>query len=162
MSKSFSAALRVGYLIAPAGRLAEVRQASRHNSFGISRPIAAVAAEVLASPDWGKMRDAVDAAYTQRMTMLAEALSGFNLAWRAGVPFAFLQLPRGWRVSGFARAAEERGVLVRPADDFVLIDGRAPNAVRLAIDARVPLEVFRKGVEVLRGLLTEAPHEMDV
>ena len=162
MSKSFSAALRIGFLIAPEGRLPEVRQASHHNSFGISRPIAAVAAEVLASPDWPKVRAAVDRAYSERMAIIAEVLDGFQFTWREGIPFAFLRLPAGWRTSGFVRAAEVRGVKVRPADDFVLIDGRAPNAVRLAVDGRAPLNTFRAGIEELRSLLTEPPHEMDV
>ncbi len=162
LSKSFSAALRVGYLVAPEGRLPEVRQASHHNSFGISRPIAIAVAEVLSSPDWARLREAVDAAYAERMRILVEALEGYALAWREKVPFAFLRLPPGWRTSGFVRAAEERGVLVRAADDFVLIDGRAPNAVRMAIDGRAPLSAFRDGVAVLRELLSAPPHSLDV
>lgn len=162
MSKNFSAALRVGYLIAPQGRLAEARQASRHNSFGISRPVAAVVAEILASPDWPRLREAVDAAYAERVRLLAEALSGYALAWREKVPFAFLRLPPGWRASGFVRAAEAQGVLLRPAEDFVLVDGRAPNAVRIAIDGRAPIGAYRAGLERLRALLDAPPHEMEV
>lgn len=161
ISKSFSAAFRVGYLIPPKSRFAEVLQISRHNSFGISRPVAEVVGRLLNSPEWPRVRAAVDAAYTKRVRILAEYLAEFSLAWRENVPFAFLRLPLGWRISSFVRAAEDRGVLVRAADDFVLIDGRAPNAVRISINACVSLEEFIKGVKILRDLLSSPPHEMD-
>jgi DNA-binding transcriptional MocR family regulator len=49
------------------------------------------------------------------------------------VPFAWLPMPRGWRASSFLRAAEAEGIRLKAADEFALIDGRAPNAVRLAL-----------------------------
>ncbi len=162
LSKSFSPALRVGYLVAPAGRAGDAINASRHSSFGLARPLVAAAAEIVATGALARCRDAIDTAYAARGRILDDMLSGYAAAWRPGIPFAFLRLPRGWRASGFVRAAEDRGVLVRPADDFVLIDGRAPNAVRIALNARVPEDTFRQGIATLRALLDAPPHDIAV
>ncbi len=162
ISKSFLAAFRIGFAIAPEGRLAEARLTARHNSFGLPYPIVAAAAEIIGAPEFPRVRDAVAAAMAARMRMMAAALSGFALTWREDVPFALLRLPPGWRTSGFVRAAGDRGVLVRPVEDFVLVDGHAPNAVRIAADGRVPEARFAEGLATLRALLADPPHEMDV
>ncbi|WP_237763620.1 LysR substrate-binding domain-containing protein, partial [Falsirhodobacter sp. alg1] len=55
----------------------------------------------------------------------------------------WLRLPNGWRASTFARAAQAAGVLIRSADEYALMHGNAPNAVRLATAGAVPRDALR-------------------
>ena len=60
----------------------------------------------------------------------------------------------------FLRTAEARGVLVRSADEYALIHGRAPNAVRIAIAAGVPREAFETSMRTLADLLARPPSDL--
>ena len=71
----------------------------------------------------------------------------------------FLRLPQGWRASTFTREAEAEGVLLRSADEYTLIHGRAPQAVRLALAGNVPLPRFEAGLRALARLLDRPPYD---
>ncbi|MGR3570760.1 aminotransferase-like domain-containing protein [Brevirhabdus sp.] len=161
-SKSLSPALRLGYFVAPEGK-AEIGQlVARHGFFGLSGPITDVTTRLGDLKQLTEFRARIHDEISWRCAALAQALDGFDLSWREGVAFAFLNLPAGWRASNFLRAAEARGVLLRPADEYVLLGGRAPNAVRLAINGQVSRENFTAGAQTLRALLNAPPHEIDV
>ena len=162
LSKSLSPALRMGYFVAPAERAAHAQLVGRHGFFGLSWPITDLAQQLCSSSELGGFRTGIYDEITWRCRALAEALSAFDLRWRDGVAFAFLHLPPGWRASSFLRAAEAQGVLLRPADEYVLVGGRAPNAVRLAINGQVSREAFVGGAQTLRELLAAPPHEIDI
>ncbi|MFZ1512004.1 MAG: PLP-dependent aminotransferase family protein, partial [Tabrizicola sp.] len=51
-------------------------------------------------------------------------------------------------------------VLVRSADEYALIHGRAPNAVRIAIAAGVPREAFETAMRTLGDLLARPPSDL--
>ena len=72
----------------------------------------------------------MQAEFADRLQTMVNLLGAFDLRWQPGVPSVWLLLPQGWRVSSFTRKAETAGVLVRPADEYALIGGRAPNALR--------------------------------
>jgi DNA-binding transcriptional MocR family regulator len=102
------------------------------------------------------------AEFEVRLQAMVNHLGAFDLRWQPGVPFVWLQLPQGWRASAFARAAEAIGVLVRPADEYALVGGRAPNAVRLAVAGNLPREAFENAVEKLAHLLRRPPADLAV
>ena len=52
--------------------------------------------------------------------------------------------------------------MVRSADEYALIHGRAPNAVRLAISGNVPLDRFQWALTRLAQLLAEPPVDLMV
>ena len=82
--------------------------------------------------------------------------------WVIGLPFVWLPLPQGWRPSTFARMAEEEGVLLRSADEYALIHGRAPSAVRLALPGGIARQQMAAGVASLAHLLARPPSDMAV
>ena len=90
------------------------------------------------------------------------ALGGFDLNWARDVPFVWLHLPSGWRAAAFSRAAEREGIQLRSADEFALRDGRAPNAVRIAMNGHVSLERFEDAMQRLRTLLDNPPEQISV
>lgn len=161
ISKSFCASIRFGYFIAPEAHLVQALISARHNFFGVSQPVSEIAQKVLAEPNNLKIREAVYAKITTRLEILAETL-GHALQWQPGLPFAFLPMPAGWRASSFVRAAESAGILIRAADEYVLLGGRAPNAVRIAIDAQISCTAFKTAALKLAQLLREPPHNFDV
>ena len=73
-----------------------------------------------------------------------------------------VQMPQGWRASTFVRMAEARGVLVRSADEYALVHGRAPNALRIAIAANLPREGFEAAIRKLADLLARPPADLSV
>ena len=99
---------------------------------------------------------------SDRLQLVVHQLGGFDLSWQPGMPFAWLRLPQGWRASTFTRMAEDAGVLVRPSDQFAMVHGRAPNAVRLAVVGDIPRGQLEQGVAALARLLPRPPSEMAV
>jgi DNA-binding transcriptional MocR family regulator len=93
---------------------------------------------------------------------MVNILAPFDLRWQKGLTFAWLNLPSDWRASDFTRMAESRDVLVRSADVFALVHGRAPHAVRLALAGGIPRAQFEGGLATLSQLLRNPPLETAV
>lgn len=162
LSKSVSPALRLGWVLCPVGMGDAGRLTVQHGQFALSRPLTAICEELLLSGAARRLRDGVREELSARTEAMVNALGAFDLAWQAGLPFAWLHLPIGWRASTFARAAEAEGVLLRTADEYALVHARAPNAVRLAIPGDVSRERFEQGLAVLTRLLGAPPADLPV
>ncbi|KCV83616.1 GntR family transcriptional regulator [Actibacterium atlanticum] len=162
VSKSIAPNLRLGWLITPDGREQIGQRVARHASFGVSFPILEATRLVLSDPKAEAIRQSVLRDNAARVAVMTETLGAFGIQTRPDIAYAYLPMPVGWRASTFTRAAEERDILIRNIDAYVLADGRAPNAVRLAVNGRVSLDSFRAACEVLRDLLSDPPHEMGV
>ncbi|MFN4201659.1 MAG: PLP-dependent aminotransferase family protein [Tabrizicola sp.] len=162
VSKTLSAALRFGYVICPAGMGEAGRLTAQHGFFALSRPVADLMLHLFRSGDAQRIREAVQAEFAARQQVLVNHLGAFDLGWQPGVPFVWLRLPQGWRASTFLRTAEASGVLVRSADEYALVHGRAPNAVRIAIAAGVPRAAFETAMRTLADLLARPPSDLMV
>ncbi|THH38407.1 PLP-dependent aminotransferase family protein [Aliishimia ponticola] len=162
VSKSISPALRLGFAIAPHGRVAPLRRAAEHSFFGLSTILFDLAAKLLTHPQLPALQDAVLRAYASRVQIAVNHLGGYDLNWRDDVAFLWLRLPEGWRSGPFCVAAEARGVSIRPSDQFTDRDSRAPHAVRISINAQVAAERFEAGMSALRDLLDNPPADIGV
>lgn len=160
VSKTLSAALRFGYVICPAGMGEAGRLTAQHGFFALSRPVAEMMQRLFQSGAAAQIRERVQAEFLARQQILVNHLGVFDLGWQPGVPFVWLRLPQGWRASTFLRTAEGRGVLVRSADEYALIHGRAPNAVRIAIAASLPRDAFESAMRTLADLLARPPSDL--
>jgi DNA-binding transcriptional MocR family regulator len=160
VSKTLSAALRFGYVICPAGMGEAGRLTAQHGFFALSRPVAEMMQRLFQSGAAAQIRERVQAEFSARQQILVNHLGAFDLGWQPGVPFVWLRLPQGWRASTFLRTAEGRGVLVRSADEYALVHGRAPNAVRIAIAASLPREAFEVAMSTLADLLARPPSDL--
>lgn len=76
---------------------------------------------------------------------------------RVDAPFVWLTMPQGWRASSFMAACEAKGILIKAADEFALPDGRAPNAVRLAIGTCVSQRLFEQALIDINEMLSNPP-----
>ncbi len=162
LSKTLSPDLRLGAIIAAPGRVALPRAAAQQQFFGLSRPTVALAEAAMTSGEAARIRDAVRAVQARRVARTREILGSHGVETRSGVPFAWLRLPRGWRASSFLRAAEAQGIRVKAADEFALIDGQAPSAVRLALTGVRDDGRFDAALDRLSALLAAPPQEVDV
>lgn len=162
LSKSIAPNLRLGWFVTPDGWARAGQRAASHSSFGVSLPIMTVGLHVLSDPRAEQIRQAVVDDNAARVAILRETFDGYNLRSAPDVAFAYLAMPPGWRASAFQRAVEDAGILIRNIDAYVLVDGRAPNAVRIAINGQVSTQVYRRGCQVMRELLDNPPHEIGV
>lgn len=160
VSKTISAALRFGYVICPAGMGEAGRLTAQHGFFALSRPVAELMLRLFQSGEAARIRERVQTEFAARQQVLVNHLGAFDLGWQPGVPFAWLRLPVGWRASTFLRTAEARGVLVRSADEYALVHGRAPNAIRIAIAAGLPRDAFETAMRTLADLLARPPSDL--
>ncbi|MEH6772863.1 MAG: PLP-dependent aminotransferase family protein [Cereibacter changlensis] len=162
LSKSISAALRFGYIVCPAGMGRAGRLTAQHSFFALARPVSDMVLDLLTSGVAAELRRRVQAEYADRLQAIVNALGAYDLSWQPGLPFVWLRLPSGWRVSTFTRMAETEGVLVRSADEYALVHGRSPNAIRLAIAGGLPRLQLDQSLRVLADLLARPPAELAV
>lgn len=162
VSKTVSAALRFGYVICPQGMGEAGRLTAQHGFFALSQPVHALMLDLFQSGAADEIRQKSQRELSERLQLLVNRLGAFDLAWQPGMPFAWLNLPQGWRASTFTRMAEDEGVLVRPSDQFAMVHGRAPNAVRVAVVGDIPRTQLEAGVAALAGLLPRPPRDMAV
>ncbi|KUJ85899.1 aspartate aminotransferase [Ruegeria marisrubri] len=162
ISKTLTPALRVGFAIAPLERSADLRRSAEYGYFGLAQPLAELTRLLLSDPRSREIATKVRERMGEYVRIAVNALGGFDLVWDPQVPFVWLKLPSGWRSAAFSRAAEREGIQVRSADEFALRDGRAPNAVRIAMNGHVSLERFEEAMLRLRSLLDNPPEQISV
>ncbi len=162
ISKTFSAALRFGYVICPSGMGEAGRLTAQHSFFALSRLTAALCLDLLSSGKAREIREKVLAEYSTRLQIVINRLGAYDLSWAPGLPFVWLRMPQGWRASTLTQAAEEQGVLMRPADQYAMVTGRAPNAVRLAVAGNCSHGELDRGLDILLRLLANPPADIAV
>ncbi|WP_424967476.1 PLP-dependent aminotransferase family protein [Dinoroseobacter sp. S375] len=162
LSKSLSPALRFGFVVAPDGQAQGARRAAEAGFFGLATPITDLAATLLTHPALPKMQEDLRKEVACYVRSMVNKLGRFDLRWREDALFVWLSLPPGWRASAFARAAEAEGVQIRTAEDYADRNGRAPHAIRLAVNGGVSRKSFDNALERLRGLLDHPPERIAV
>ena len=161
-SKSLTAALRIGFVIPPPRHSAELARNAVSASFGVSRFLTDAYVHLVRHPTCADVSLQIRAGVNARVQLMRDHLGGFALTTRTDLPFGWLDLPPGWRAGAFCQAAEAAGVLIRSADDFALRDGRAVQAVRIAVNGQVPEAQFGAGLAVLAQLLRQPPGDISV
>lgn len=157
LSKTVSAGLRFGYIVAPPGMGQTGRITAQYSFFALSRPIEALVLHLLQSGEAARLRDQVQLELDNRLACTVNALGAYDLRWQPGLGFVYLHLPTGWRASTFCTQAEAAGILLRSADEYALVHGRAPNAVRIALSGHMPMAGFNAGMTRLAQLLATPP-----
>ncbi|WP_068111508.1 PLP-dependent aminotransferase family protein [Tropicimonas marinistellae] len=162
ISKTITPALRIGFAVAARGRAKDLRRAAEYGFFGLARPLAEVARIILRDSETKACCERVRRRIREYIRVAVNALGGYDLRWHEEVPFLWLTLPRGWRAAEFTLAAERAGIQLRSAEEFALREGRAPHAVRIAVNGQIPLDRFEQAMQRLRDLLDNPPEHMAV
>lgn len=161
LTKSVSGALRFGFVVAPTGGGPDLRRVAQSSFYGVAQPIIDICADMITSGEAARIKDAVMVQTAKRVRMAVNKLGRWDLRWREEAPFVWLQLPAGWRASGFAIACERKGVTIRPADEFALSDAMAPNAVRLAVNTCVSDDAYLAALDEMNRLLGNSTMRID-
>jgi DNA-binding transcriptional MocR family regulator len=161
-SKSLTAALRIGFAVAPLDWGTNLARTSTFHSFGVTRLVTDLYAYIMAREELPEIIERIKARIAQDVRAAVNILGGHELTWSEQVPFLWLELPMGWRAGEFKQQAETAGVLIKSAEDFALRDGRSNHAVRIAINGQVPHEHFVTGMQTLREMLDSPPDAISV
>jgi DNA-binding transcriptional MocR family regulator len=162
LSKTVSAALRFGWVACPVGMGHAARLTAQHSFFALARPVSDLCLSLFSSGEAARLRAEVGAVFADQLQAVVTRLGNHDLHWQPGLPFVWLTLPSGWRASTFTRMAEAEGVLLRSADEFALIGGRAPHAVRLALNGQLTRAETEAACATLARLLLSPPAELSV
>jgi len=162
LSKTISAGMRFGIVVAPEGMGEAGRLTAQHSFFGLPRPVTDIITRLFRSGDAMRLRRAAQEVMSRRLAILVDRFAGQEIGWQPGLSFIWLRLPLGWRASTFARVAEAEGVLLRSADEYILQDGAAPNAVRIALAGGVPEERFLRATGRLARILENPPGDLPI
>ncbi|MEO0486616.1 MAG: PLP-dependent aminotransferase family protein [Pseudomonadota bacterium] len=162
ISKLVTPSLRIGFAVSPPGGGRHLRRAAEDGFFGLATVLADVAAKMMTDPVVEALVDDVRATYRERIQVLLNHLGGYDITWQTDAPICWLRLPEGWRTTAFCTAAEAQGVRVRSGEDFAPREANTPQAVRIALNASIPLERFEAAARSLRDLLDTPPERVGV
>lgn len=162
ISKTLTPALRIGFAVAPKPHVSALRRSAEYGFFGLATPLGDLAAKMLGDRRIAVAAQGVKTIVEQYIQCCVNHLGGYDMTWHADVPYVWLTLPDGWRTSAFCQAAAAKAVQIRPAEDYAGRDGRAPHAVRIAINAQVSLAHFERAMVLLRHLLDTPPERIGV
>lgn len=162
LTKSVSAALRFGFVACAKGQGVTAHQVAQSSFYGLPLPMLDICEAFITSGQAETVRQKVEARIAERVRQAVNILGQWDISWRPDAPFVWLKLPRGWRCSTFMLACGSEGIGIKPADEFVLADGHAPNAVRIGMNPDLTNAEFEGALQKLSQMLAKPPATVDV
>jgi DNA-binding transcriptional MocR family regulator len=155
-SKSLAPGFRIGYVIPPADRVAQIVSTIEATTWFTAPLLAEVVTE------WIESGEALAIAAQKRAeTQIRHALAVEILEpWLPPSPVSFhlwLPLPEPWRPEAFVSQARARGVIVNSADEFLVGQNSGPPAIRVCLGATLNRDRLREGLRRLAELLGTPP-----
>ncbi|RAU47940.1 MULTISPECIES: PLP-dependent aminotransferase family protein [unclassified Pseudomonas] len=152
MSKAVIPSLRIGFLIPPMHKLADVTALMRATGWTAAPLMMDVGATLILDGTAKALAEQNrDEAY-QRQALTHSVLS----AWMTGEPahcyHLWLKLPEGWETERFISSAREAGVIITPTEGIRVGTGD-PGGVRLCLGAARNLKVLEIAMTRLRAVL---------
>jgi DNA-binding transcriptional MocR family regulator len=160
VSKSLGPGLRVGFLKAHPDIASEVSAAVRMTCWMVPPLMIEVVRRWL---DDGTADDVMERRremVLRRRAMADEILGPVGMLHRESHPWSthlWLPLPEGWTSNSFAAAAERRGALVLPSENFAIEPFHAPRTVRVSLSTVQDENRLQEGLEILAEILRKGP-----
>ena len=161
-SKSVSAALRIGFVVAPTGWVNTLIRTATFNSFGVPVSITSVYTYVHSHPELPGILSAARAHMNSMLNTAVSKLKRYNIRWRENVPFIWLELPYGWRSGEFCQAAEANGVYLKSSEEFGLRHSQSVHAVRIALNGEIAQSAFHEALNKICYILDHPPEQITV
>ncbi|MGV6876218.1 aminotransferase-like domain-containing protein [Pseudochelatococcus sp. B33] len=155
LTKCVAHSTRIAYLVAPsAAEAARLMEPIKRLSMWSASPLSTVII------NWLIRTNRIDAIVQAirdeshaRQALAVQHLPSDYLVTKPGALHLWLRLPAGWNREDFARMAEERGVLMRPADRFAVPGATIPEAVRLSLSSPEQRSDVELGLRIVTNLL---------
>lgn len=156
-SKSMAPGLRVGYVMAPRGKVQPVRAAVRLSSWMTAPLMAEIARRWIEDGTADALVRWHRSEAKARQKIAANTLEG--LPYRSQ-PFSYhlwLPLPDPWTTAAFVNHVEDKGVRVMPAETFAVGREEIPHAVRICLGAAGDHHDLERGLRILAEALRDRP-----
>jgi DNA-binding transcriptional MocR family regulator len=156
LSKSLSPGLRIGYLSAPEADLDLLHQTQAALTWMTPALPAALASHLIRTGELARIVAWKRAELAKRRALFQRALGHLATSSHAEAPCVWITLPEPWRGEEFVAAAARAGVLVSPAETFVVSRAHTPHAARLCLgtpERRADVETaLARIAELLEGV----------
>jgi DNA-binding transcriptional MocR family regulator len=153
-SKTLMPGLRVSFVAGPRGMFPRLAASLRATAWAAPPLMAALASAWIEDGTAEALVRARRQAAVARQTRARERLSGVRYDAHPASYFAWIHLPEPWRSDTFAAEVRARGLLVTPAEAFVVGRALVPHAVRVCLGAARNESELDQGLGALVGALT--------
>ena len=151
------AGLRVGYVLAPAGKNEAILSAMRATCRMATSLMAEIAARWIANGTADALVDFQRREVAARREMATRLLAEFPSRTHPKSFGMLIPLPEPWRAQAFVAELKSKGVLVLPAETFAVVPATAPQAVRVCLCAARGRAEVERGLDLLAETLRATP-----
>jgi DNA-binding transcriptional MocR family regulator len=155
-SLSFCASpeIRVGYLKTLKKNIPKLKATKRALAVSGSMISAEIATHWINTGVMEKLIDWQIREIRTRAEIAAGILEGLDYRYAPDGMFIWLNLPEPWRVTDFAKAAEDRNTIVMESERFVIGRGAAPHAIRISLTSAQTRELLVEGLNIIADLVS--------
>jgi DNA-binding transcriptional MocR family regulator len=132
-SKVLTPGLRVGYVLAPPGKAEALAAGIRVTTWGAPPLMVEIVSNWMRSGAADAILDAMRREAAARQELARRVLTGLDFQANPHGMHLWLLLPEPWRSDAFTAAARRRGVLVSPAEAFLVGRTAGAHAVRVSL-----------------------------
>lgn len=156
-SKCIAEGVRLGYVVAPQTYVPQVITAVQATTWMPSAVVGEIVSRWLvdgtadAILSWHRDEAAARQALAQKY------LGAYHYTSHPVAYHVWLDLPEPWRSGQFVSQARQRGVLIVPAEAFVIGRNPAPHAVRISLGGLDDRSAIERGLRIIAALLAERP-----
>jgi DNA-binding transcriptional MocR family regulator len=153
-SKTLLAGLRVGYVAAPRGMFPRLAASLRATAWAAPPLMAALASTWIEDGTAEALLAARRRAAAERQAVARERLAGLRYEAHPASYFGWVHLPEPWRSDTFVAQARAHGVVLTPAELFLVGRAAVPPAVRVCLGAARSPDELERGLHALVTALT--------
>lgn len=151
-------ALRTSYLYAPKSWVEPLQRGIRTTLFQIPLLEPEVIGEWIENGSAETLLRVCQAETERRYLLAREKLEGLDFQAHPAGTHLWLRLPEPWRAGEFVAQAREHHILLAPAEQFIVGQAAAPQAVRIAIGAPGDRDRLSQALTVLADMARGLPY----
>lgn len=161
-SKCVAAGIRVGYLVAPAASVPVLATAVQATTWMALPLMVEIISQWMRNGTLERIVEWHRGQASTRQRLAADVLKDCSYQSHEFSYHVWIQIPAPWRVGDFMKQLQRRGVLITPAEAFVVGRGTVPHAVRVSLGGETSPEDVAAGLRNLANLLKQGPRLEEV